>query len=159
MSAGRVTRWYREPYAWLVFGLPACAVLACLATVAIAVATWDGLVVDDYYKRGLEINRRLARERAAAALGLSADVVIGAHGAARIVLRAGPGFGHPPALEVQFSHATRGGLDRRVTFVHDGGGVYEGNAGPLAAGAWYVDVSTPEWRVVRRVPIRSRGAP
>ena len=40
-----ITRWYREPYAWMVFGLPAAVVLACAVTIVIAVRTADGLVV------------------------------------------------------------------------------------------------------------------
>lgn len=145
-----VTRWYREPYAWMVFGLPGAVVLACLVTIVIATKTSDGLVVDDYYKRGLEINKRLAREEAAAAHGLDVDVALTADGALQLALSAAEGFEFPARLDVLLAHATRAGGDRTLELAHLGGGVYRGQTAPLRAGPWHVDVSTPAWRVVRR---------
>jgi uncharacterized protein len=69
--------WYREPWPWLVMAPPAVAVVAGLATVWIAVANADGLVVEDYYRQGLAINKVIAREERARALGLSARVELG----------------------------------------------------------------------------------
>jgi len=40
-------------------------VVAGLATAVIAVRTADGLVAEDYYRRGVDINRRLTREERA----------------------------------------------------------------------------------------------
>ena len=51
--------WFREPWVWLLIALPASAVLGGMVTIWIAVDSDDGLVVDDYYKRGLEINKKL----------------------------------------------------------------------------------------------------
>lgn len=145
-----ITRWYREPYAWMVFGLPAAVVLACAVTIVIAVRTADGLVVDDYYKRGLEINKVLVREEAARAQAIEADVAIEADGRFQVALRATEGFAFPARLDVLLAHATRAGGDRTVSVEHLGAGVYRGEAGPLRAGPWHVDVSTPQWRIVRR---------
>ena len=48
--------WYREPWVWLMIALPASAVVGGIITIYLAVSTSDGLVVDDYYKRGKAIN-------------------------------------------------------------------------------------------------------
>jgi hypothetical protein len=55
--------WYREPWPWILMSGPAVVVVAGVATAWIAFATADSLVAEDYYKRGLTINDRLACER------------------------------------------------------------------------------------------------
>ena len=64
-------RWHQEPIAWLVFGLPAVVVVASFITLGIAMQGADSLVVDDYYKQGLEINEVLVREDHAKAAALA----------------------------------------------------------------------------------------
>ena len=57
--------WYREPWPWILMSGPAVVVVAALATAVIAVRTADGLVAEDYYRRGVDINKRLTREERA----------------------------------------------------------------------------------------------
>ena len=66
--------WYREPFVWLVILFPASAVIGGMITISLAISSDDGLVVDDYYKRGLEINRTLERDKAAARHGIQATL-------------------------------------------------------------------------------------
>ena len=80
-SIDRARPWYREPWPWLLMAGPAIVVVAALVTAYLAVSSDDGVVADDYYKRGLVINRVLEREQRAAALGLGAVVAIGDDGA------------------------------------------------------------------------------
>lgn len=54
--------WYRQLWPWLLFGAPGVVVLASLASAWLAVKSDDGLVAEDYYRRGLLINRKLAAE-------------------------------------------------------------------------------------------------
>ena len=60
-----VKPWYRHLWPWLVMAPPLASIIAGIAMVWIAVATNDGLVTPDYYRRGIEINERLTREQAA----------------------------------------------------------------------------------------------
>ena len=53
---------------------PAAVIVAGAATMWIAFHSTDGLVADDYYKQGLAINKRLAKEDEAQRLGISASV-------------------------------------------------------------------------------------
>lgn len=62
----RSRAWWREPMMWLVVGGPAAVVVAGVATVMIAVARPDPVVAEDYYRRGIEINKTLAQQREAA---------------------------------------------------------------------------------------------
>lgn len=151
------TRWHQEPLAWLVFGLPAVVVVASLATLYIAMDRPDTLVVDDYYKKGLEINKVLAREDAAKAAGLDFRAELAADGVLTLRFVAQPGFAWPATLDVQVNHATEGGRDRQLQLAHGGDGVYVGKLTGLAAGPWYLDASTPAWRVVKRVTVDNEG--
>jgi uncharacterized protein len=56
--------WWKHGLVWMVIAGPAAVVLAGIATVVIAVRTPDPVVAPDYYRRGIEINRTLAGERA-----------------------------------------------------------------------------------------------
>ncbi|MEM0954017.1 MAG: FixH family protein [Pseudomonadota bacterium] len=69
-----ITPWYRQFWPWFLFGLPGCVVIAGLATWWIAAHNADSVVVDDYYKEGLAINRELDKQRRADDLRLRAAV-------------------------------------------------------------------------------------
>ncbi len=76
--------WYRDRWPWLLIAGPGIVVVAGFVTLWLAIASDDGLVADDYYKRGLAINRVLERTQRAAALGLLATVDVDAGGSARV---------------------------------------------------------------------------
>jgi uncharacterized protein len=56
--------WWRHGHVWLLISGPVAVVLAGIATAWIAVRFQDPVVEPDYYRRGIEINKTLARERA-----------------------------------------------------------------------------------------------
>ncbi len=59
------TKWYRLPIMWLVIAIPLAAVIVGSILLTISIQTFDGLVEDDYYKKGKEIDRVLKRDMAA----------------------------------------------------------------------------------------------
>ena len=146
-STGRARPWYREPWPWLLMAGPGIVVVAAFVTLYLAVSSDDGVVADDYYKRGLVINRELARERRGAAMGLGAVVAIGDDGVVRADMN---GFGDtagPEAVTLRLAHATRAGLDRSATLRRDAEGVYRGRLLPPPAGRWLVTLETEAWRL------------
>ena len=56
--------WWRYGHVWLLVAGPAVVVVAGVATMVIAASGADTLVAKDYYRRGIEINQQLVRERA-----------------------------------------------------------------------------------------------
>ena len=56
--------WWRHGHVWLLISGPAVVVVAGLATAWIAVHGADTLVTEDYYRRGIEINKTLAADKA-----------------------------------------------------------------------------------------------
>ncbi len=144
--------WRREPFVWMVIAFPAAAVLAGIVTIYLAVVSDDGLVVDDYYKHGLEINRLLDREREAVHAGLAMDVVLAADtGAMLITLAAKPGFVYPPEIHGLLAHATRAGLDQTLRLLRVGDTMYRATDIVLPPGQWYVDIGTRDWRLTQRI--------
>ena len=56
--------WWRHGHVWLLIAGPAAVVVASLATAWLAVNGQDPVVAEDYYRRGLEMNKTLAAEKA-----------------------------------------------------------------------------------------------
>jgi len=140
--------WYRYRWPWLLMAGPAIVVVAGFATAWLAVSTDDGVVADDYYKRGLVINRQLERSSRGAALGLGAVLEIDPDGALRMRLSGlADAAAAPPTVRARLIHATRAGLDRCATLERGADGDYTGRIAPLPAGRWLVSVETDAWRL------------
>lgn len=141
-------RWYRVPMVWLLVAFPLWAVIGGFTMLWLASATDDGLVVDDYYRRGQEINLELKRDRAAAARGLSARVHIDyARREARVELRRA-GRSPPDPLQVQLLHATRQGYDREFVLTPGADGSYHTALLGLAPGHYHVQLAAEDWRLL-----------
>jgi len=144
-------RWYRDPYRWLVITPPLAAVLAGGLTLWLAIRSYDGLVVDDYYKRGLEINQVLARDEHAAALALAADIEWkqDAPAPGTLVVRwdGGPQRLAPATLRLKLIYATRAGFDREVLAARLDEHRYEATVPALRAGEWHVHIEDSDWRL------------
>lgn len=143
--------WYREPWPWILMAGPAIVVVAGLATAVIAVKTDDGLVSEDYYKRGMAINRTIAREERARDLGLSATVQFAdGHDRVRVLITSGAPPAEPPTLTLV--NATRAELDRSVRLRATAPGVYEGVVKMPARGVWRIRLedAASTWRLAGR---------
>ena len=64
--------WKTQPYVWMLILIPFSAVVVGMIMLTLAIKSDTGLVVDDYYKKGKQINQVLARDLAASTMGLSA---------------------------------------------------------------------------------------
>ncbi len=138
--------WYREPWPWILMSGPATVIVAGAITTWMAFATSDGLVADDYYKRGLAVNAVLKREQAAAQRGIGARVET-TGGQVRVRLNGA----EPPVVFLSLVHATRGGFDVRLRLERGADGTYAAPLPALAAGRWRAIVDEPrgEWRIVQ----------
>ena len=139
--------WYREPWPWLLMAGPAIVVIAGIYTMALAIRSDDGLVAEDYYRRGLAINQVLAREELARVQNIAALVDF-AGSKVRIVMSADTVL--PPTLRLRIVHPTRAGEDRDLLLVAQGGSIYTGDWPSLShearrliledpAGTWRID--------------------
>ena len=144
--------WFREPWVWLVIALPASAVLGGIVTVWIAVESDDGLVQDDYYKHGLEINRKLDRDKAAIQYDLVADLKISENqNNIQISLDANDQFISPSSIKLSFLHPTIKGQDQILVFQSTGMNIYAGLLPSLISGKWYLQIEADDWRLLEDV--------
>ena len=137
LSSPQPRPWYREPWPWLLMAAPAASVVMGVVMVVVGLRSEDGLVVDDYYKRGLEINQVLDREARAAALGLEAALAFSAgRDRLRVTLSGRTAAGDGATLRLV--HPTRSGQDQIVVLAAGAGGQLEGVLRPPSAGAWHL---------------------
>ena len=139
--------WYREPLVWLIIAFPLAAVIGGFATLYLAETSKDGLVVDDYYRKGKEINLVLARDQAAARAGLRGELRLdGASQRVLVDLRTERGA-LPPTLTLRWLHATRAGYDRTQALERGADGRYQTAFPELVPGHWYVQLEAADWRL------------
>lgn len=111
--------WYRHRWPWLLMSLPAAAVVGGVTTCIVAFRSDDGLVAQDYYTRGLEINRVLDRQERAQQLGLSAHL---AQQGKNLELRldAAREIALPEALRLTLLNPVRAGQDQAIVMQKQG---------------------------------------
>lgn len=150
--------WYREPWPWILMAGPAIVVVAGVITAWLAVTTNDGLVTEDYYKKGLAANQTIARNEQAIKLGLTAGIRI-AEDAVSVRLQAkDAAYEAPAALFVTISHPTRAGLDQSRVLVRQGDR-YTGEVRLPSSGHWLVllEDERKTWRLVGNVVLPASG--
>ena len=146
--------WFKEPYVWLIIFFPVLSIIAGIVTIILAVQSNDGLVVDDYYKQGLEINRVLERDQSALEYQLDADINLDEEIEEIVIsLTAAANFVHPENLTVSLLHATRSGMDKEVKLILSQGKLYRGNLPALIPGKWYVHIQRDNWRLIKTINV------
>jgi len=141
--------WYRQFWPWYVIGLLLFGVAGTSVLIVSAVEHPDPLVVDNYYKEGLAINRTLDRQRRAANLGIVANVRYDAGSAtlkirlqAKQEIRAG-------SLSLRFVHATLARRDYQVILQRTSADDYQARLPVLRAGNYdlLLEPDSRDWRV------------
>ena len=147
-SPGPPEPWYRNKWPWILMAGPAFVVVGGAYATWLAASTSDGLVADDYYKRGMAINRTLARSDYSAKAGIAADIRIDASGAVRVTLARADHSPEPgSAIALRIAHPTRAGQDREAKLVRDASGAFVGHVEPPGEGRRYVVIGTDAWRL------------
>ena len=139
--------WYRQFWPWFLMLFPAAAVIGGIITFRIAATTDDGVVEDDYYKKGMAINRTLDRDQAAAAMNLTAQMQVSAE---QVSLQlAGHLAQWPTTLRLRILHPTRAGMDQTVALTSQGHGRYMGACKTLGANKWdlLLEDEAKHWRL------------
>ncbi len=127
-----------NPVLWLVIGLPALAVIASLASYAIAVLHGDKELPASYHWEGKGLDSDEARIAEAGRLGLTAQVQVDAAAGRCTVLLPSPAG---DAIDLDFTHPTETSADRHLVLRRDGAGATYGAAcAPLPAAHWWVQV-------------------
>jgi hypothetical protein len=167
--------WYQYRWPWVLLAIPMSAVAFGIVMISTALLYPDDLVVDNYYKEGMAINRTLAMDAKAVDLGVTAVVEVDAidmialslSGAADAVVTASlfhvtdrdkdqfvvlyPEMNSSKAPDPQHSADLSGPLPNAVQ-------IYTGQSPSMvkslsSPGIWYLELRGSEepWRVRQRI--------
>lgn len=150
--------WYREPWPWILAAGPAIVVVAAIYTAWLAVKSNDGLVTEDYYRKGLAASQTIARNELAARLGLLAAIRVNEDRMSIRLTAADPAFSLPSTLAVNISHPTRAGLDQSMSMTREAD-IYTHQVRLPASGHWLVMVEDESrtWRLLGNVILPANG--
>jgi uncharacterized protein len=144
----RASAWH-EPWVWLIVGIPALTVVAGFTTWWIAAQRADSNVAEDYYKRGLAINRSLEREARAHYMGLQATIQLHDGNDLRIGLTGADGA-MPQSVTVVLTHPVRAERDVRLVLDRQADGGYRIRSPHVQAGNWSIAIEAQDWRLAAR---------
>lgn len=151
MNANTALPWYRHRWPWLLMAGPGIVVLASFITLWYAIKSNDGLVAEDYYKKGVAINMDLARSDRARLLALTAEVDFAPD---QVSFKLKSRDDLPGRIRATIAHPTRAGYDQTLMLTGVGG-VYRGALAPLQPGRWQViltdDANT--WRMSSEIQL------
>jgi len=139
--------WYKQFWPWFILAIPGTSIVAGIIFLMISIKTWDGLVVDDYYKEGRAIVMTIDRLALAGELGLSAGLSI-RDDSLTVKLTATDPASVPEAIRLTIAHPTRGGMDQELV-LRQHGGVFTGVIAPLHPGRWLFQIEdeSRSWRM------------
>ncbi len=152
--------WYRQFWPWFLISLPGSVVVASIITINLAITSNDGLVTEDYYKKGLAIHRDADALLKARQLGIEAEFMAEENGRKLLMTlnsRANQAFGE---LRIDLRHPTRSRLDLSRVAVPIGPNRYRVDLPEdLAEGDWIIQLSAPEagWRLRGRIQPHRNG--
>ncbi len=154
------TPWYRQFWPWFLIALPGTVVVVSFHLMYTAYKYSDDLVVDEYYKVGLAINRQLERKDRAQELALTAQFTITGQ---QVTVRL-EGQVTADTLELFFSHPMEADRDFSIALQRVGPGIYHGPLTATVAERWHwilSDGAGEEWRldgVVRDEDLLTEGS-
>ena len=143
--------WYRYGWVWFVFTIPFAAVLFGIVMIVSANYQPDDVVVDNYYKEGKGINKRIARDAKAVELGVQVTLAA--------LTETGAVFGIEAAggdVQMSLFHVTDQKQDMSFQLVSQGEGVYTVSSAEFARrlslpGIWYIEFTDDNWRLRTRL--------
>ncbi len=139
---------YQNPALWLIVLVPALAIVVGVGMLVVSIYSFDGLVVDDYYKKGKEINVTLERDKFASKYALFAELDLDQDNATvSMKLSADKGFQAPDKINLQLLHRTLSGKDLLIELNRQSDLIYKGEMPKLSNSRWLIELGTSEWRL------------
>lgn len=136
---------HRQLWFWLIWVIPAIAVVASITVIVLAFSNQDSVVRDDWYKEGKAINQNIARDTAAQRLDQQAAIHLDdVTGEILATLKQASTEDH---LTLVLSHPTQIEHDQTLTLKRNEEGRYIGHLSQALEGRFYVELGTPEWRL------------
>jgi len=150
--------WYKQFWPWFLIALPGSVVIASIFTIIIATDNPDTVVVDDYYKQGLAINRNISREQLATQLGILATLNM-TDNKIIISLKSDQKIQHD-YLILRLMHPTLADKDQQLKLNKITPTTYSAEIKAVSAGNWNFRLEgyNPDWRIQKRVIISTEAS-
>lgn len=147
--------WYRQPWPWVLIGLPGAAVIASIVSLFIAINGADDRVADNYYKQGLAINRELRADDNAQRRQLHAQLDFAA-GTVAVSLH-GDTADISDQLTMRVMHPVSAARDFALPLLRDHNGIYRARLMHSPTGRWTVEIddARAHWRLRREIRLAS----
>ncbi len=148
--------WYKEPYVWMLIGIPLSSVIFGAFFITKAMTTKDTLVRDNYYKDGLAINQEMKWDQEAKNLGLHFEVSVNGNTATAKQLMSR--LDAPTIIQLKFSHPTLKDKDLDVLLQRgEDNKTFTGFIDDFAPSRYYLQLESPEqsWRIRQEVFLES----
>ncbi|MHB0776319.1 FixH family protein [Halomonas sp. WWR20] len=143
--------WYKEFWPWFLLAILAASVAMGTTFLVLSITSFDGMVEDNYYKKGLAINEILDQEQHAAELNMAAALNIDdLTGDITVELQ---GDSRPEQLQLNLIFPAQGRQDQSILLQRVRDGHYVGQIPRQLEYRWYVQLQPvaqdgpPEWRL------------
>ncbi len=144
--------WWKEPWPWIVIGLPGSMVVIGFALLGIAIRNGDDVVNPHPYERGLAVGGVILKAREARAMHLQGNL---RDEDGVLTLRVVPAV-QDATVSLHLEHPFRASLDVDATMRRIGPGTYEAKV-PLQAVQYSAQVQTANWSMSGRWQPGSTG--
>ena len=139
---------YKNPALWLVVGLPLATVIVGTLFFIYSIKYDDGAVIDDYYKKGKQINMTIERDEIAAQYNLAALIEFDIpRKLLNLSLKADDSFSYPEELTLRFIHRTLSARDVELKLVKQELNQYLAVLPDIPASHWRIEMGTQNWRL------------
>ncbi|NOY67620.1 MAG: FixH family protein [Gammaproteobacteria bacterium] len=151
LNTSSIPPWYKQFWPWFLISLPGSVVIASIITIFIAFNTQDTVVVDNYYKEGLAINRDLSRQQHAEKLDVRATLQL--HENKIRLYTKTTNTNADEKLLLRFTHPTLSDRDQQIALSMISSGIYQANILNLSDGIWNVALlsSLSNWEIKTRI--------
>ena len=141
--------WYKQFWPCFLLTILSVSIIGSITMLFVAIGTSDGLVKDDYYKEGLAINRELAHDKMASALGLQAELRVSDDKNISLILFHQKDMALPKQITLDFIFPTRANRDQSITLSLNNKNTYIGTSQKPLRGHWYMQLtpSDTRWRL------------
>jgi len=150
--------WFKEPYVWMLIGIPLTSVIVGIFFITAAVKNKDTLVRDNYYKDGLAYNSEVKWDKKAVEMDIQLELLVSGNDLSLTI--ANSRLNLPTTLKVTLGHPTIPAKDRESVLQLKEGKTFLGFIETMEDGRYYFLVESIEqqWRVRKDVWIKNGQA-
>lgn len=147
--------WFKEPYVWMLIGIPLSSVLVGIFFITTAVQNKDTLVRDNYYKDGLAYNSELQWDKKAKEMDIRLEMLITGNEMHMTMINSR--LAAPATLKVTLGHPTIPEKDRESHLQFKQDKSFIGFIETLEDGRYYllVECAEQQWRIRKDIQVKN----